>query len=59
MMGDWLGTHSQSYYRTTRWMFTKLGGDEERMIPHMCQAFKTDPLLGTIHGGAEICLGVL
>ena len=41
-------------YRTTRWMFTKLGRDEELMAPHLWLDFSANPAQGWIQGGAKI-----
>ena len=34
------------YYRTAKWMFTKLGRDEVLMVPYKCCCFLPDPSRG-------------
>ena len=41
-------------YRTTWWMFTKLGRDEVLMAPHLWLDFLANPAQGWIQGGAKI-----
>ena len=41
-------------YRTTRWMFTKLGRDEVLMAPHLWLDFSANPAQGWIQGRAKI-----
>ena len=43
------------YYRTTSWMFTKLGRDEMLMVPYKCWFFFSGrSVQGRIQGGAKI-----
>ena len=41
-------------YRTTWWMFTKLGRDEVLMAPHLWLDFSANPTQGWIQAGAKI-----
>ena len=41
-------------YRTTQWMFTKLGRDEVLMAPHYWPDFSANPAQEWIQGGAKI-----
>ena len=42
------------YYRTAKWMFTKLGRDEVLMVPYKCCCFSARAGKGRIQGGAKI-----
>ena len=42
------------YYRTTWWIFTKLGRDEVLMVQHLCLGFSANSAQGWIQGGAKI-----
>ena len=42
------------YYRTARWMFSKLGRDEVLMAPHMHYGVSARSTQGRIQGGAKI-----
>ena len=42
------------YYRTAKWMFTKLGRDEVLMVPYKCCCFSARSVQGRIQGGAKI-----
>ena len=46
------------YYRTAQWMFTKLGGDEERMVPYKCYCFWPDLSRGGSRVGPKKVTGV-
>ena len=41
-------------FRTARWMFSKLGRDEELMVPYKCCCFSARSAKGRIQGGAKI-----
>ena len=41
------------YYRTARWMFTKLGRDEVLMVPYKCCCFRPDPSRGGSRAGQK------
>ena len=38
------------YYRTTKWMFVKLGRDEVLMVPYKFVVFRPDPSRGGSRG---------
>ena len=42
------------YYRTAKWMFTKLGRDEVLMVPYKCCCFSARSPQGRIQGWAKI-----
>ena len=42
------------YYRTTQWIFMKLGRDEVLMVPYSCCCFSARSVQGRIQGGAKI-----
>ena len=43
------------YYRTTWWMFTKLGRDEVFMAVHMYEGVSAKSAMGQIQGRAKVC----
>ena len=42
------------YYRTAKWMFTKLGRHEALMVPYKCCCFSARSVQGRIQGGAKV-----
>ena len=42
------------YYRTTRWMFTKLDRDEVLIIRHLFIGFSANSTQGRIQGGGNL-----
>ena len=45
------------YYRTDRWILTKLGGDEELIVPYKCCYFLAKSVQGRIQGRAKVGQG--
>ena len=41
-------------YRTSRWIFTKLGRDEVLMVSYKCCCFSARSVQGRIQGGAKV-----
>ena len=41
------------YYRTSKWMFTKLSRDEVLMVPYKCCCFRPDPSRGGSRAGQK------
>ena len=46
------------FFRTSRWIFTKLGRDEALMVPYKCFCFSVRSVQGRIQGGVKIGHGV-
>ena len=46
------------YYRTARWMFTKLDRDELLMVPHLCLGFSANSAQGGSRAGQNMSMRV-